>query len=226
MSPPPAGQVTRPAVLDEVWEDEVVGKSARTRTASNAKLAAIKAEQARKDRRRKVLLASGVIVVVLAVAAAIVVASRNSPAKAPTTASALDPTAFKNLTSVPGAAFNTVGVGSAAAAAAPAKVDAPALTKDGKPRVVYVGAEYCPFCASERWALTVALSRFGTWSTLAAASSSPEDTYPSTPTVSFHGATYTSDYLSFTGYETSTNKIVNGVREKLDTLSPEDETMF
>ena len=38
----------------------------------------------------------------------------------------------------------------------------PALTSGGKPEILYVGAEYCPYCAAERWAMVVALSRFGT----------------------------------------------------------------
>jgi hypothetical protein len=29
--------------------------------------------------------------------------------------------------------------------------------------VVFVGAEYCPYCASERWPLVMALSKFGTF---------------------------------------------------------------
>ena len=37
---------------------------------------------------------------------------------------------------------------------------------DGKPEVLYVGAEYCPYCAAQRWALAVALSRFGTFTGL------------------------------------------------------------
>src|SRR5438876_6623085 len=36
----------------------------------------------------------------------------------------------------------------------------------GKPVVLYVGAQYCPFCAAERWALVLALSRFGHWAGL------------------------------------------------------------
>ena len=40
------------------------------------------------------------------------------------------------------------------------------LTKNGLPEVLYVGAEYCPFCAAERWALIVALSKFGSFSKL------------------------------------------------------------
>src|SRR5574342_1244952 len=42
----------------------------------------------------------------------------------------------------------------------------PPLTSDGKPLVVYLGAEYCPFCAAQRWGLVVALPRFGTFDNL------------------------------------------------------------
>ncbi|HUZ55420.1 MAG TPA: DUF929 family protein, partial [Streptosporangiaceae bacterium] len=75
------------------------------------------------------------------------------------------------------------------------------LTSNGKPEVVYVGAEYCPFCAAERWALSVALSRFGTFSGLHLIHSSSTDTDPNTPTVSFYKATYTSKYVAFTTTE-------------------------
>ena len=43
---------------------------------------------------------------------------------------------------------------------------AAARHEDGKPRIVYMGAEYCPYCATERWAMVNALSRFGTFSNL------------------------------------------------------------
>ena len=47
--------------------------------------------------------------------------------------------------------------------------------------------------------------------------SAHDDVYPDTATLSFHGATYTSDYLTFAGYETTTR-----TRQPLDTLSPAD----
>ena len=56
----------------------------------------------------------------------------------------------------------------------------------GKPEVLYTGGEYCPFCGAERWALTAALSRFGTSTGLNLIHSSPTDVYPSTPMLSFH----------------------------------------
>ena len=63
---------------------------------------------------------------------------------------------------------------------------------DGKPEITYVGAEYCPYCAAERWALAVALSRFGTFSNLSGTHSSSADVYPNTQTLSFYGSSYSS----------------------------------
>ena len=67
--------------------------------------------------------------------------------------------------------------------------------------MVYIGGEFCPFCAAERWALTAALSRFGTFTGLGLIHSSPTDVYPSTPTLSFYKSGYTSKYVTFTPVE-------------------------
>lgn len=107
-------------------------------------------------------------------------------------------------------------VGAGDVQALPAKVDAPALTADGKSKVLYVGAEFCPFCAAQRWPVVVALSRFGTWTGLGQTTSASDDVFPETATLSFHGAIYTSDYLSFTGVETSGRTKVNGQYAPLD----------
>jgi thiol-disulfide isomerase/thioredoxin len=71
----------------------------------------------------------------------------------------------------------------------------------GKPVVFYFGALYCPYCATERWPLIVALSRFGTFSGLRGAVSSSTDVFPSTQTWSFVGSTYTSRYIVFSPVE-------------------------
>lgn len=73
----------------------------------------------------------------------------------------------------------------------------------GKPIVLYVGGEYCPYCAAERWSLVVALSRFGTFSDLKLSQSSSTDVYPDTRTFSFAGSHYSSQYLTFQGVETA-----------------------
>jgi hypothetical protein len=126
----------------------------------------------------------------------------------------------ETVTSVPPAVLDEVGAGTAQSA--PRRIDAPALTADGKPRVLYVGAEFCPFCAAERWPVVVALSRFGTWSDLSTTVSASDDVFPSTPTLTFSGSEFTSDHLAFTGVETATNERVDGQYAPLDELSPED----
>ncbi len=81
---------------------------------------------------------------------------------------------------------------------------------DGKAIITYVGAEYCPYCAAERWAIAVALSRFGTFTDLAATHSSSSDVYANTQTLSFYGSHYASQYVDFQPVEEATNQAVNG----------------
>jgi len=77
---------------------------------------------------------------------------------------------------------------------------------DGKPLITYIGAEYCPFCAAERWALAVALSRFGTFENLSGTNSSDSDEFPDTQTLSFYGSSYSSPYVDFQAVEEATNQ--------------------
>jgi len=83
-----------------------------------------------------------------------------------------------------------------------------------------------PPCAAQRWPLVVALSRFGTFSDVGSTHSAADDVYPNTASLSFHGSTYTSKYLSFTGVEMTTNKAVSGQYEPLDALSAADQMTF
>ncbi|MBX5458035.1 MAG: DUF929 family protein [Thermogemmatispora sp.] len=71
----------------------------------------------------------------------------------------------------------------------------------GKPEVFYWGAEFCPYCAAERWSLVVALSRFGHFSALPETTSSSSDVYPDTATFTFYGSSYTSSYIDFVPLE-------------------------
>jgi len=102
----------------------------------------------------------------------------------------------------------------------------PPLTADGKPLVLYVGAEYCPFCASQRWPLAIALSRFGSFTGLTASHSASDDVYPDTATISFHGSTYASEYLAFQGVELNTNERRGRGYAPLDELTPEQEAVM
>ena len=75
------------------------------------------------------------------------------------------------------------------------------FTTGGRPIVVYVGAEFCPFCAFQRWPLILALTRFGNFSNLHYQVSS-ENNYA---TFTFVGASYSSQYVVFQPYEQEDN---------------------
>jgi hypothetical protein len=85
------------------------------------------------------------------------------------------------------------------------KASGPPLTIGGKPAIVFVSEESCPFCAAERWSLTVALSHFGTWSHLGTTTSSATDIYPDTATLSFRTAHYQSTELTLRTTELTDN---------------------
>lgn len=126
-----------------------------------------------------------------------------------------------SVTSVPAAVLDAVGGGSGVTPPDALPSRTPALTIDGKPEILYVGAEYCPYCAAQRWPLIVALSRFGRFSGLSLTTSSAADVFPSTPTFTFHGSTYTSDALVFTSVETETN-----TQRPLETLTLEQQRLM
>ncbi len=106
------------------------------------------------------------------------------------------------ITSIPASELDAVGKGSANQLIKP--VSGTLLTgPKALPEVFYLGAEYCPYCAAERWPMIIALSRFGTFSGLKTTTSSSSDVYPNTPTFTFHGATYTSQYVDFVSVETT-----------------------
>ncbi len=101
---------------------------------------------------------------------------------------------------MPPSVLAQVGIGSSTASALK-PATGPALTSGGKPEMLYIGAEWCPYCAAERWAMAVALTRFGTFSPLRGIHSSSSDIYPNTATLTFYHSTYTSKYLVFTPVE-------------------------
>lgn len=80
----------------------------------------------------------------------------------------------------------------------------PPLTLNGKPEILYIGANYCPYCAVTRWGLIIALLRFGTFTNLRYMTSNESDAFPNTPTFTFYNSTYTSSYISFVAVETTT----------------------
>jgi len=190
--------------------------SARREQGRRAKIAAQRAAAQRTQRRNRMLIAGGAIVAVIAVVVSFVLLSGHSTPTNTTSGGTSAPPTGSDLarvvgttTTVPAATLNQVGAGQVTAT--PTSISGAPLTSGGKPEMLYIGAEYCPYCAAERWAMVVALSRFGTFSGLAAIRSAAKDgaghaePYPNTPTWTFVNAHYTSTYLTFTSVELNTN---------------------
>ena len=158
-----------------------------------------------------VVLAVVILVVVKATggsggtAAASKVATGSSTATTAGT-SALPAGVLADVTSVSPTTLSTIGQPSATAALTSTGAKTALTAGSGKPEILFVGAEYCPYCAAERWSVVEALSRFGTFSGLSATHSSTTDVYPDTQTFSFYGATYASTSLDFTSVELETNQ--------------------
>lgn len=195
-------------------------ESRRSSSERRAAAQAVRQQQVAAERRRRTLLAGGgilVVLIVLGVLVGIGLSQKSTNKSGPSTTASTSVT--KAVSSVPASVFDTIGAG---AAAAKATAKTTPLTRTGtKPRILYVGAEWCPFCGAQRWVLAVALSRFGTFSHLGVTESSSSDVYPSTQTLSFRGSTYTSPYVDFAPFEVQDNQ-----RNTLDTLSAADQSIF
>ena len=217
------------------------------------RIAAQRAAARRRARQRQVrnrlLLAGGSILAVVAVVLGIVLAGQGNkpavqgpPADGPTGPALAALTT--DLTTIPANVLDKVGTGSLTGDGIGRMgtsgngylipVTGSPLTTAGKPEVLYVGADFCPYCAAARWPLIIALSRFGTFSGLATARSAVTDgagrpePYQATPTWSFAHARYSSQYLSFTGVETATSTPdpKTGGYTSLQSLTPDQQQVM
>ena len=107
------------------------------------------------------------------------------------------------LNDLSGVSMSTLNqVGKAPGVNSPTSISgASSLTLNGKPEILYMGAEYCPYCAAERWSMIVALDKFGNFTGIQYMQSTSTDVYPNSPTFTFVGATYTSNYVTFVTVE-------------------------
>jgi len=148
-----------------------------------------------------------VVVVVVVIVLVATTGGSNKPQEGPVgSRTAASPALVSETTSVPESVYQQVGLPKELTNS-PSKVKGEsALTKNGLPEMLYMGAEYCPYCASERWPMIMALSKFGTFSNLSNTFSSVSDFAPDTATWSFYKSTYTSKYLVFQPFELATNQ--------------------
>lgn len=121
---------------------------------TRARAAALREAERRRESRRRLLLAGGSVLAVVGVLAALVVLRltmggiKKTNAASTTAATA---SVVSKVTAVPASALDAVGSGTATL---PTRISGPPLVSGGKPSVVYIGAEYCPYCAAERWRTT------------------------------------------------------------------------
>ena len=108
------------------------------------------------------------------------------------------------------------------------------LSSGGKPEVLYVANEYCPFCTAQSWPLIVALSRFGEFSGLSTSRSPTFENIPPIDGWTFYGSSYKSPYLAFAPVETYSNALVKRTADpddptsyrRLQRLTPAEQAVF
>jgi Domain of unknown function (DUF929) len=169
-------------------------------------------------------LALGLIIVAICLLGALVLVRDNSGPSVSSTVETFNPASSALLTtmaSVPASAYNTVGVSSPTnpvLAPQPTGGDAAPLwlaTADGGPPlpvVFFYGAEFAPYAAVERWPLTLALSRFGTFGQLGLMQSSATTAFADLSTFTYWNVTYSSKYLILESVERYSSLDPTGAR--------------
>jgi Domain of unknown function (DUF929) len=180
------------------------GQSGSAKVTARQRIAAERAARKRAETRRRLLLAGTAVVATVAFVGALVGVKLS--AAHPAASEARAPAAVvRQATAVPLSIIARTNQGATATPLHPVAATGPALTIRGKPAIVFVSEESCPFCAAERWALVVALSHFGTWSDLGTTRSSATDVYPNTATFSFRTAHFSSGEITLRTTELANN---------------------
>jgi hypothetical protein len=202
-----------------------------TKKTGHTNAARLRAEAAQRRRTRILTasVASALVVVLIVVLVLVKVTSGKSstPVAAPPISDPLTPASVvTGLAAIPPTQLAQAAQSVGTVVPAPSPITDAPLTDGSKPEVLYIGAGFCPFCAAERWPLVTALLQFGTFTGLSDSHSSSSDTNPNTPTFLFHGATYSSPYLSFVAVETTTNQRQGNFYAPLDTETPAQHALI
>lgn len=159
-----------------------------------------RATQRAKERNRRIITVSVVVAIIaVVVVLTLIVEATSTDAGAKYIGQLVPSSLVQQITGVSDSTLSTIGKPSGVSA--PNPVTGTALTSGGKPEVLYIGGEYCPYCALERWSLIMALGRFGNFSDLHYMQSSSTDVNSNTPTFTFVNSTYTSQYITFVPVE-------------------------
>jgi hypothetical protein len=176
------------------------------RPRARERIAAGRAAQQRAAARRRLLFPIAAVTAVLAIVVAFVTVGLTSAPARMTASESIAPSAVaRHVTTGPDSVLTRVSTDQVITPLRRAKGAGAPLTSGGKPVIVFVSEESCPFCAAERWAVTVALSHFGTWSNLGVTRSAANDVFPNTATLSFRTAHYRSSELTLLTTELTDN---------------------
>jgi|SRR5665213_335010 len=192
-----------------------------SKKAAAERIAAQRAAAQRSARKRNLLMAGGGVLAVLLVIGGIVLAGLHT--KKGTGSSDVVPASSAVSEAIAKTAALTAAQPDLSTILGPptALTGAALKASNGLPQVLYVSAEWCPNCAATRWPLTVALSRFGTFSGLTTTYSSTTDKPSHIPTLSYRDSSYKSSYVDFDGKEQ-----VDGNNKPLQVLTPAENALF
>lgn len=158
----------------------------------------IKANLRARKKKRRILWASIAVATLAVIVAAYLIAGALSDPYASYIGKPVSPALAQDLAGFSASTLSAVGSGSARP---PSAISGNALTGDGKPLILYIGGEYCPYCAVTRWSIIIALSEFGSFSGLEYMLSTGADVNANSPTFTFASASYSSSYVKFVAVE-------------------------
>jgi hypothetical protein len=163
-----------------------------------------KKRSSRRSQRNNPWPLVGGIVVLVALVVGVFFYLANQPGASSTQGS---DKAYQTITTLSPALLSQVGTGSAQNLMKAVPPNTPMPTgPTGKPQFLYIGAEFCPFCAAQRWSMIVALSRFGKFASPVQAHIANENNNGTDyPTFTFVKSSYTSQYIDFVAVEIKDN---------------------
>ena len=173
----------------------------------------------RKKKHNQLYLVLGVLAVIVVIIGGFILLEHTQAGGSPAAAQPVNSTVLQEVTGVSPTTWEAIGTGGVTQPFTPVAGQAALKGSNGLPELLYIGGEYCPNCAAERWSLLNALSRFGTVTQVSQIQSNEGNI----STFSFRGSSYTSQYLDFVPREIADNTANHG---PLDTLTTSEQQIF
>lgn len=200
------GQQSGSAAARREQERQQRQKREKTRKSEFSNKQRFTASKRRKDRSR-LYMVIGFVALFAAIIGLFVFVATRSASQTNTNpllkTTAVDTTVLQQLIGVSPSTWGTIGTGGVTQPFQGLSGQPALKGANGHVELFYVGGEYCPYCAAQRWAMINALSRFGTFSKLSQMQSYENNI----STFSFYGSTYSSQYVDFVPVEVEGNAL-------------------